>query len=421
MRFLVALLAGLALSAQALEIERLRLPGEAGHQVYNYQEQGDWRVWARSAAGFKASQIWLQRRTAGGSWGEAAPWPRHDPAWRDSDPFLSADGRRLLFISDRSGGGSLDLYESRWDGQAWSLPQRLPDALQSPQYELGPEQHGARLWFGSSRSGTLALYTAEGEAAPQRLPAPLNEGSANSDPTPTPDGRHLLWWSARSGQGDLYLAERLAEGRFGAALRLPEPLNHAEGIEFTPWLSADGEWLVFASTRPSDDLPGLAKLYRVRWPALLRALPQAQAASQAELDAAVSRLWRAIGHRAGEASDVESLRALLHPQARIWGSGARERERRLEVLSADDFLAALAQPGARALHECELHREQRRHGAFAEVHSRVRSDRPGAASFTGLNSLQWHWDATRGWQLLSLHYALDLPGLALEASGTCRP
>jgi hypothetical protein len=425
-RFLAAVLACVALGAQALEIERLRLPGEAGHQVYNLQEQGPWRVWARSAAGFKGSEIWLQRRGDDGRWGEAAPWPRHEAAWRDSDPFLSADGRRLLFVSDRGGNGQLDLYESRWDGQAWSAPQRLPEALQSRQYELGIEQHGARLWFGSARSGKLAIYaasTAEGDAPPQALPAPVNEGAANSDPTLTPDGRYLLWWSQRSGNGDLYLAERLADGRYGPALRLPEPINHAQGFEFTPWVSADGEWLFFASTRPNDDKNepvGLSKLYRVRWPALLRALPQAQAASQAELDAAVSRLWRAIGHGANEASDTATLRALLHPQARIWGSGVRERERRLDAMTAEDFLAALAKPSPKALQECELQREQRRHGSFAEVHSRVRSDVPGAPSYSGVNSQQWHWDAARGWQLLSLHYALDLPGEPLDATGRCR-
>ena len=68
MRALLLTLALLSGGAQALELERLRLPAEAGHQVYNFQEQGSWRVWARSEAGFRRSQIWLQRRDEQGRW-----------------------------------------------------------------------------------------------------------------------------------------------------------------------------------------------------------------------------------------------------------------------------------------------------------------------------------------------------------------
>lgn len=418
---------------RALQPERLRLPGESGHQVYNYQEQGPWRVWARSEAGFKQSRIWLQRRDADGRWGEAAAWALSDARFRDSDPFLAADGRRLLFISDRSAEGpplkQLDLFESRWDGQTWTAPTRLPEALQSPAYELGPEQFGDRLWLASYRGGALAIHSSRAGEAPQALPAPVNEDgaqAANSDPTLSPDGRYLLWWSARSGNGDLYLAERLADGRYGPALRLPAPVNSEDGFEFTPWISADGQWLHYASTRASGEAgdagekPGLAKLYRVRWPELLQVLgPAAQAASQAELDAAVSAFWRALSHGAHEAADTATLRRLLHPQALIWGSLQRDRSSALMRMTAEDFLAAMSKPDARPMRECELAREQRRYGAMAQVYSRVRSDREaGSAPYTGVNSLQWHW-GVQGWQLLSLHFALDLPGEKLSAEGSC--
>lgn len=419
--------------AQALAVERVHLPGEAGHQVYNYQEQGGWRVWARSAAGFKASQIWLQGRAADGRWGDAAPWPHSDPRYRDSDPFVDTSSRRLLFVSDRplQPDGApltqLDLFESEWDGSRWSTPRRLPEALQSPQYELGPEQHGGSLWFGSYRkdgrpgTGRLAIYRT-GPGGPLRvLPAPVNDEGANSDPTPSPDGRYLLWWSARSGNGDLFMAERLAGDRHGPALPLPAAINSDTGFEFTPWLSADGDWLYFASTRPSDDDAGLAKLYRVHWPTVLRTLgPATEAASQAELDRAVNAFWHTLSHAADAASDTATLGRLLHPQARIWGSGVAGRNRQLQVMGADEFLAAMGKPSPRPLQECELAREQRRYGAMAQVYSHVRSDREaGSSPYVGVNSQQWHWDAEQGWRLLSLHYALDMPGQKLPAQGVC--
>jgi Tol biopolymer transport system component len=133
------------------------------------------------------------------------------------------------------------------------------------------------LYFTSARPGgpaRMAVYRAQPDepgATPQALPSPVNDGSHNSDFTLSPDGRFALWWSHRegtAGPGDLYLAERRGEG-FGPARRLPEPVN-GPGLEFTPSVSADGQWLYFAST--GDQPEGLSHVFRTSWPALLQAL-----------------------------------------------------------------------------------------------------------------------------------------------------
>jgi len=440
---MIALPMAPAMAADPLLVERIDL-GDDGPdvQAYNLQESGALRVFARSAAGFKRSQIFWQRRGADGAWQAPEPLPFADPRWRDSDPHLAGDGKTLSFISDRPGAGEqasgqLDLFEARLlDAAAgrWTAPRRLPEPLQSPGYELGPERHGERLYFASYRAGgpgKLSIYQADQETEPpQALPAPINEGEANSDFTLSPDGRYALWWSSRAGAeggGDLYLAERVGE-QFGPALRLPAPIN-GPGFEFTPSVSADGRWLLFASTRAAPgSAPGLAHMYRVSWPALLQALgPQAQAYSRASLAARVSALWQALGHQAGQPADVARMAALLHPQARIWGQQLNAGASRLDLRSwsAEAFLAALREPAPRALHECEIHRELRRYAGQAEVFSVVESRRDPAraeAELVGVNSSQWQL-GPQGWQLLSLHYALELPGEALPAhagrSGQC--
>jgi len=302
-RRLLGVCAGLTLAfaarATGLQIERVDLGDSApGVQAYNLQEAREWRVFARSEAGFKRSRIFVQRRVAGvagqaGPWASAEPWPHTDARWRDSDPHLSADGTRLTFVSDRPEQGDvplgqLDLFESRLEGAQWSAPRRLAATLQSPGYELGPERHGDWLYFASFRAGgpgKLSIYRARGDQldeTPQALPAPVNDGGANSDFTLTPDGRYAIWWSSRGTAegkgGDLYLAERVGAG-FGPAVRLPEPVN-GPAFEFTPSVSADGQWLYFASTR--DGPAGLSHMYRVSWPALLAELgPSREAFSQA--------------------------------------------------------------------------------------------------------------------------------------------
>jgi hypothetical protein len=59
----LSLLCALGASAQALTIERVELGDSApGIQAYNLQETADARVFARSQAGFRQSQILVQRR-----------------------------------------------------------------------------------------------------------------------------------------------------------------------------------------------------------------------------------------------------------------------------------------------------------------------------------------------------------------------
>lgn len=423
-----------AASAAGLGVEWVDLGAGPGEQVYNLQEQGDLRVFARSAAGFQQARIFLQRRL-GGAWQAAEPLPFSEARWRDSDPHLSADGRVLTFIASRPApDGAVpahpDLYESRWQDGRWSEPQRLPERWQSAAYELGPERYGDTLYFASARPGgpgRLSVYRVGApDAAPEPLPAPINDGAQNSDFTLTPDGRFALWWSDRGGAdgggGDLYLAERVGEG-FGPPIRLPAPVN-GPGFEFTPSVSADGRWLYFASTR--DDAQGLAAVYRVSWPGLLAALgPAATAHSQAALDRAVSRLWQAIGHAPGQGSDVAALQQLLHPEGRVFGQRLKASSVQVGIWPVARFLADMAQPSPRGLHECEVERQQRRFGGHAQVYSVVqtRHDPAQAApAYTGVNSMQWQL-GPQGWQLLSLHYALEAPGLGLpvaEAPVACR-
>jgi len=428
--FLVAALLLVQVGAKAGEllIERVDLGEQAlGEQSYNLQEQGDLRVFARSAAGFNRSRLYLQRRSDDGRWASPEALPFSDARWRDSDPHLSADARTLTFISDRPTRGDtalpqMDMYESRWVDGRWTAPRRLPEAWQSPAYELGPERYGEQLFLASARPGgpaKLAIYRAgDSDALPLPLPAPINTGPNNSDFSLSPDGRYALWWSDRDGPsggaGDIYVAERVGQA-FGPALRLPAPINGPD-FEFTPSVSADGQWLYFASTR--GDQGGLSQVYRVRWPALLQSLgAAAQAFSQAALDAEVSALWRAIGHAPSQPSDLARLAAIFHPQARVHGQRLRDSSLGLDSWSLPDFLALLGTPGPRGLVECEIQREQRRYGAHAQVYSIVESRRdPGQSrpSYSGVNSMQWQL-GPQGWQLLSLHYALALPGQPLSA------
>jgi hypothetical protein len=79
----------------------------------------------------------------------------------EADPFFSADGRSLYFISTRSTDGvtrkDLDIWRvDRDEAGVWGIPARLPEPVNSPGAEWFPRPaKDGWLYFGSSRPGGL--------------------------------------------------------------------------------------------------------------------------------------------------------------------------------------------------------------------------------------------------------------------------
>lgn len=259
--------------------EAVVLPGmQQELQQYNYHQTADGKlaVFAQSKINFLNPQIMLARQQ-NKQWQQAVPVSFSQAEFSDTDPFINADGSRLVFISDRGKtqeqAHPLDIFVSTNNAGVWSEPVPLAPQISSAAIELGPEQHQQMLYFSSTRPGgpsTLSVYqynaTTEQTTA---LPVPVNQGQQNSDFTISPDGHYALWWSTRAGgQPQLYMSTVTANG-FGPATLLPEPINSPAG-EITPNFTPDGQWLYFASDRASKQ--GLYKLYRVSWPAIVSAL-----------------------------------------------------------------------------------------------------------------------------------------------------
>lgn len=225
-------------------------------------------VFARSEPDFKNSRIWYSRKRENG-WDAPAQAPFSDPDYRDSDPWLTPDGRSLYFVSNRPVGGgtanaSLDIWRVAIEDGRFGAPEHLP-SLASEGEELGPELHDGWLYFNSSRKGgpaKLAIYRArvrgDGFLAPQPLPAPFNDGAIQGDFTLAPNGRMAVFWSRRGESTDPDLFATCKTGRdWSAAVRLPPPINTA-AMDFTPSFSADGKALYFASLRAPAPVDGAA-------------------------------------------------------------------------------------------------------------------------------------------------------------------
>ncbi|MGD2135983.1 MAG: hypothetical protein PVF27_07485 [Gemmatimonadales bacterium] len=211
-------------------------------------------------------------------WSPARPLPAPVNTPRDEyDPFVTLDGRRLFFASNRGNDGpywDADIYVAEWDGAAWSEPEIYDSALVTPgepDWGFTVTRDFEMLVFSSGRQpaepGSVQIFESRwlGDrwSRPRALPAPVNSGTWEATPYLTPDGSTLYLNSGRGkpedGDVDIWRFERRG-GRWANAQLMTGPFL-SDGHDYDPWLTADGRKFYFTSTR--DGGLGRADIYVV--------------------------------------------------------------------------------------------------------------------------------------------------------------
>lgn len=201
-------------------------------------------------------------RLVNGKWTEPEVAP-FSGRYSDADPWVTPDGRRILFISrrpvlGRAGRPVPHIWYVDRTANGWSEP-RNAAALNSDAGEYYPSTAAdGTVYFESARpggKGRADVYRSRlvnGEyAAAEHLPAPLNSELNEGDAAIAPDQSFIIVTiNGRpddTGMGDLYLSEQ-KDGVWTAPRPLPPGIN-SPALEFCPSLSPDGKWFYFTSTR----------------------------------------------------------------------------------------------------------------------------------------------------------------------------
>lgn len=195
--------------------------------------------------------------------------------YSELEPFITADGDWLYFISKRPRPGETEPGE--WDiwrlprtGTGWGEPEILPAPVNDEHKEFYPSlTTTGDLYFTSDRPGGLggediwwAEWTGEGWAEPEPLGPAINSPGPEFNSLIAPDGSWLIFGSVREGDlggGDMHIAFRGPDGEFLPAVNMGEPVNSA-ALDYCPALSPDGSIFFFTSSRVPDGAPEPASL-----------------------------------------------------------------------------------------------------------------------------------------------------------------
>ncbi len=193
--------------------------------------------------------------------------------YSDMEPFLSPDGLRLYFASNRPLHNAItetkdyDIWyveRASWDAQ-WSAPINLGSPVNSEQNEFYPSlTTRGNLYFTSDRPGSRGkddIFFSAFEAGEYLPPISMSE-SVNSEGYEfnafvSPDESYLLFTGySRAdgiGSGDLYISFRNQQGEWSQAENLGAKIN-SEQMDYCPFVDGNSETLYFTS-RISDVKP----------------------------------------------------------------------------------------------------------------------------------------------------------------------
>lgn len=225
--------------------------------------------WGVTGANYVWSTI-LVSRLVDGRWTAPLAAPCcGDLRFTNLEPHVTPDGRRFMWLSDRPGPGQdsqggQDIWVMDREEDGWGEPFPLPAIINSTGSEYFPSTtRDGTLYFtrGPAGGGENLIYRSRLVAGeyqePELLPRQVNAGAARYNAFVDPDERYLILGVVgledSFGGADYYVVFRDDSDNWSEPVNLGPRVNTAGSFEYSPYVSPDGEFFFFMTTRPAID------------------------------------------------------------------------------------------------------------------------------------------------------------------------
>ena len=194
----------------------------SGHLYFSSYRSGGLNVWRIPVAASGEPSGLLQQMTTG--------------AGQDVQAAISRDGRRLLFTTLRQNADVWRLPVSPETGRPRGEPEKVIATTREDSRGAWSAD-GRWIVFNSDRSGEMNIWVHSFEDGATR---PLTSGPGGDfQPSVSPDGRRIVFFSSRAGTVDVWMV--------GVEGGRPRRLTGGPSISVNPAFSPDGRWIAYMS------------------------------------------------------------------------------------------------------------------------------------------------------------------------------
>lgn len=252
-----------------------------------------------------------------GAWTEpeVASFSR-DSRFFNLEPAIAPDGQRFLFLSTRVEGreptveeirtwSNQDIWAMDREGDRWGAPYNLGPPVNSEEAEFFPSlTRDGTLYFTRGLGGGEESYIYRSRLEngryrePERLGPEVNSTANQFNAFIAPDERYLIVCTGGRddslGGTDYYVVFRSSDDRWSEPINLGDRVNSPGSGEFSPYVSPDGKYFFFMSTRQGarDRIPDTLTWDYVR---RYRMLPEIGNAGIYWIDASFIEELRPVG------------------------------------------------------------------------------------------------------------------------------
>ncbi|MCP3930088.1 MAG: hypothetical protein GY705_13420 [Bacteroidetes bacterium] len=205
-----------------------------------------------------------------GVWTEPEPAPFiSDFNYMHYEPHITADGKRLLFLSnmptDSDSEGNEDIWAVDRTEEGWSTPYNLGAPVNTENAEFFPSTtKDGTLYFtrqmrGEQTNNIFRSRYVDGKyQEPEKLGPNVNCGAAQFNAFIDPDEKYIIVPVAGRedtyGATDYYIVFRDENDIWSEPVNMGEKINTEGGREYSPYVSPDGKYFFFMSTRSEVEL-----------------------------------------------------------------------------------------------------------------------------------------------------------------------